>query len=67
MEKITGLNFEKKLKRVEKVLLLLAVNKSVNINDCKVSVDPLLLFQKVTVSKSRRRMKQRRYFLHYFR
>ncbi|CAG9782212.1 unnamed protein product [Diatraea saccharalis] len=52
MVKITGLNFnEIKLKRVDKVLPLSAVNKSVKINDCKVSVDPLLLFQRITVSK----------------
>ncbi|CAH0555189.1 unnamed protein product [Brassicogethes aeneus] len=52
MSKITGLNFnEIKLKRADKVLPLSVVNKSVKINDCKVSVDPLLLFQRITVSK----------------
>ncbi|CAH2086035.1 unnamed protein product [Euphydryas editha] len=52
MVKITGLNFnEIKLKRVDKVLPLSAINKSVKINDCKVSIDPMLLFQRITVSK----------------
>lgn len=52
MKKITGLSFnEIKLKRSEKVMPLSGVNKSVKINDCKVAVDPLLLFQRITVSK----------------
>ena len=52
MMKITGLNFnEIKFKRAIKVLPLSVVNKSVKINDCKVCVDPLLLFQRITVTK----------------
>lgn len=52
MKKITGLSYnEIKLKRSEKVMPLSSVNKSVKINDCKVAVDPLLLFQRITVSK----------------
>lgn len=48
MKKITGLSFnEIKLKRFEKVMPLSSVNKSVKINDCKVAVDPLLLFQEL--------------------
>ncbi|GFT77824.1 uncharacterized protein TNCV_4388011 [Trichonephila clavipes] len=50
--KITCLKFnEIKLKRSNQVLPLSIVNKSVKINDCRVSIDPLLLFQRITVSK----------------
>ncbi|GFY50124.1 uncharacterized protein TNIN_488681 [Trichonephila inaurata madagascariensis] len=52
VSKITGLKFnEIKLKRSDQVLPLLIVNKSVKINGCRVSIDPLLLFQRITVSK----------------
>lgn len=51
MVKITGLNFnEIKFKRADKVLLVSVVNKVAKINDYKVSVDPLLFFQRTTVT-----------------
>lgn len=52
MVNITDLKFnEITLKRADKVLPLSAINKLVKINDCKVSADPLLLFQRITVTK----------------
>ncbi|GBP43082.1 hypothetical protein EVAR_96344_1 [Eumeta japonica] len=52
LTKITGLKFhDVKLKRSDKVLPLSINNKSVKVYDCQVSVDPLLLFQRITVSK----------------
>ncbi|GFY54546.1 uncharacterized protein TNIN_441461 [Trichonephila inaurata madagascariensis] len=60
MVKITGLKFnEIKLKRSDKVLPLSIVNKSIKINGCRVSVDPLLLFQRITISKQFERYLQK--------
>lgn len=52
MKKIDGLNFKEiKFKRSNKCLPLLAVNSKIKINNEIVSVDPLLLFQRISVLK----------------
>ena len=52
MNNIIGQTFDKiKLKRSNKVLSLLCVNSSVKVHDCKVAIDPLLLFQRISVFK----------------
>jgi len=52
MENMVGQTFDNvKFKRSNRVLPLLSVNSSVKIHDCKVVVDPLLLFQRICLNK----------------
>lgn len=52
MEKIAGLKFDSiKLKRSDRVLPLSSINSSIKVYDSKVSIDPLLLFQRICLNK----------------
>jgi len=51
MKNMVGQTFDNlKFKRSNRVLPLLLVNSSVKIHDCKVAIDPLLLFQRISLN-----------------
>uniref|UniRef100_A0A6P7FJD1 Uncharacterized protein LOC114328610 n=1 Tax=Diabrotica virgifera virgifera TaxID=50390 RepID=A0A6P7FJD1_DIAVI len=51
ISKITGLTFNNiKLNRAEKVVPLLAMNSTIKVRDKKVPVDPVLLFQRMSIT-----------------
>ncbi|CAG4943948.1 unnamed protein product [Parnassius apollo] len=51
MSKITGLTFDNiKLKRADKVVPLLAMSSTVKVHDKKIPVDPVLLFQRMSIT-----------------
>lgn len=50
MSKITGLTFDNiKFKRADKVVPLLAMSSTVKVHDKKIPVDPVLLFQRMSI------------------
>jgi len=52
MNNMIGQHFHNiKLKRANRVLPLLTVTSSVKVHDIKVAIDPLLLFQRISVTK----------------
>ena len=52
MSKMTGETFNIKLKRADKVLPLLTMSSTIKVHDKKVPVDPVLLFQRMSISKT---------------
>ncbi|GBN35153.1 hypothetical protein AVEN_110845-1 [Araneus ventricosus] len=53
MTKMFGQTFNNiKLKRVDKVLLLLTISSAIKVHDEKVPIDPVLLFQRMSITKS---------------
>jgi len=51
MENMVEQTFDNlKFKRYNKVLRLVSVNSFVNIHDCKVAIDPLSLFQRISLN-----------------
>jgi len=53
MNKIIGQTFNDiKLKRVDKVLPLLTISSTIKVHDDKVPVDPILLFQRMRITKT---------------
>lgn len=53
MSKMTGQTFNHiKLKNTDKVLPLLAVSSNVKVHDEEVPIDPVLLFQGMSVTKT---------------
>ncbi|GBM19706.1 hypothetical protein AVEN_79781-1 [Araneus ventricosus] len=53
MTKMFGQTFNNiKLKRVDKVLLLLTISSAIKVHDEKVPIDPVLLFQRMSIIKS---------------
>lgn len=41
-----------KLKRADKVLLLLTISSTIKVHDEEVPIDPILLFQRVSITKT---------------
>lgn len=53
MNKIIGQTFKNiKLKRADKVLPLLTISSTIKIHDEKVPIDPILLFQRMNITKT---------------
>lgn len=51
MAKMTGLTFNNiKLKRTDKVIPLLAMTSTIKVHEEKVPVDPVLLFQRMSIT-----------------
>ncbi|XP_065664106.1 uncharacterized protein LOC136085968 [Hydra vulgaris] len=52
IKSMTGETFNIKLKRADKVLPLLTMSSTIKVHDEKVTVDPVLLFQRMSISKT---------------
>ena len=52
MSKMTGETFNIKLKRADKVLPLLTMSSTIKVHNEKVPVGPVLLFQRMSISKA---------------
>lgn len=53
MNKLIGQTFNNiKLKRVDRVLPILTICSTIQIHDEKVAIDPILLFQRMSITKT---------------